>query len=120
VVKAKPAEDGSPSVDLVIPALGYKNHIGMDRRHGLPAVCSSLSNPPLPALRSRSEQRSSPRRSDEGSAQQARAAAKALPTKGATDLLSIVTEIADPGRISSGLSGPPIAMQRIVCQINRS
>jgi transposase, IS5 family len=33
--KAKPAEDGSPRVDLAVPAFGYKNHIGIDRRHGL-------------------------------------------------------------------------------------
>jgi transposase, IS5 family len=33
--KAKPADDGSPRVDLAIPAFGYKNHIGIDRRHGL-------------------------------------------------------------------------------------
>jgi hypothetical protein len=33
--KARPADDGSPRVDLAIPAFGYKNHIGIDRRHGL-------------------------------------------------------------------------------------
>jgi transposase, IS5 family len=33
--KAKPSDDGSPRVDLAIPAFGYKNHIGIDRRHGL-------------------------------------------------------------------------------------
>jgi transposase, IS5 family len=33
--KAKPAEDGSPRVDLAVPAFGYKNHVGIDRRHGL-------------------------------------------------------------------------------------
>ena len=34
--KAKPREDGSmPPVDLAIPAFGYKNHIAIDRRHGL-------------------------------------------------------------------------------------
>ena len=33
--KAKPAEDGSPRIDLAVPAFGYKNHIGIDRRHGL-------------------------------------------------------------------------------------
>jgi IS5 family transposase len=33
--KAKPADDGSPRVDLAIPAFGYKNHISIDRRHGL-------------------------------------------------------------------------------------
>jgi transposase, IS5 family len=33
--KAKPAEDGSARVDIAVPAFGYKNHIGIDRRHGL-------------------------------------------------------------------------------------
>jgi transposase, IS5 family len=33
--KAKPGEDGMPRVDLAIPAFGYKNHIGIDRRHRL-------------------------------------------------------------------------------------
>ena len=33
--KAKPAEDGSPRMDLAVPAFGYKNHVGIDRRHGL-------------------------------------------------------------------------------------
>ena len=34
--KAKPYEDGSkPPVDIAIPSFGYKNHIGIDRRHGL-------------------------------------------------------------------------------------
>ena len=33
--KAKPSADGAPRVDLAIPALGYKNHIGIDRRHRL-------------------------------------------------------------------------------------
>jgi hypothetical protein len=32
--KAKPRDDGLPIVDLAIPAFGYKNHIGIDRRHG--------------------------------------------------------------------------------------
>jgi transposase, IS5 family len=31
--KAKPSESGAPRVDLAIPAFGYKNHIGIDRRH---------------------------------------------------------------------------------------
>jgi hypothetical protein len=30
--KAKPSEDGAPRVDLAIPAFGYKNHVGIDRR----------------------------------------------------------------------------------------
>lgn len=33
--KAKPAEDGSKRVDIAVPSFGYKNHIGIDRRHGL-------------------------------------------------------------------------------------
>jgi IS5 family transposase len=33
--KAKPSDDGSARVDLAVPAFGYKNHIGIDRRHGL-------------------------------------------------------------------------------------
>ena len=36
--KAKPAEDGSPRVDLAVPVFGYKNHLGIDRRHGL--ICT--------------------------------------------------------------------------------
>jgi len=33
--KAKPAEDGSPRVDIAVPAFGYQSHIAIDRRHGL-------------------------------------------------------------------------------------
>jgi IS5 family transposase len=33
--KAKPAEDGSARVDIAVPVFGYKDHIGIDRRHGL-------------------------------------------------------------------------------------
>ena len=33
--KAKPAKDGSARVDIAVPAFGYKNHLGIDRRHGL-------------------------------------------------------------------------------------
>jgi transposase, IS5 family len=34
--KAKPREDGTvPNLDLAIPAFGYRNHISIDRRHGL-------------------------------------------------------------------------------------
>ena len=33
--KAKPAEDGSARVDIAVPAFGDKNHLGLDRRHGL-------------------------------------------------------------------------------------
>ena len=34
--KAKAREDGSlPPVDLAIPAFGYKNHVSIDRAHGL-------------------------------------------------------------------------------------
>src|ERR1700712_1757859 len=33
--KAKPREDGTPQTDLAVPAFGYKNHVSIDRRHGL-------------------------------------------------------------------------------------
>ena len=33
--KAKPREDGTPQVDIAVPAFGYKNHISIDRRHRL-------------------------------------------------------------------------------------
>lgn len=33
--KAKPREDGAPQTDLAVPAFGYKNHVAIDRRHGL-------------------------------------------------------------------------------------
>jgi len=33
--KATPSEAGMPRVDLAVPAFGYKNHIGIDRRHRL-------------------------------------------------------------------------------------
>ena len=33
--KAKPSADGAPRVDLAVPAFGYKNHLGIDRRHRL-------------------------------------------------------------------------------------
>lgn len=33
--KAKPSQNGAPRVDLAVPAFGYKNHIGIDRRHRL-------------------------------------------------------------------------------------
>jgi transposase, IS5 family len=33
--KAKPEESGVPKVDLAIPAFGYKNHVSIDRHHGL-------------------------------------------------------------------------------------
>lgn len=33
--KAKPREDGLPQVDLAVPAFGYKNHVSIDRAHGL-------------------------------------------------------------------------------------
>ena len=33
--KAKPKESAAPKVDLAIPAFGYKNHVSIDRRHGL-------------------------------------------------------------------------------------
>jgi transposase, IS5 family len=33
--KARPREDGTPQIDLAVPAFGYRNHISIDRRHGL-------------------------------------------------------------------------------------
>jgi IS5 family transposase len=33
--KAKVREDGTPQVDLAVPEFGYKNHVAIDRRHGL-------------------------------------------------------------------------------------
>jgi hypothetical protein len=33
--KAKPSDEGMPRVDLAVPAFGYKNHLGIDRRHRL-------------------------------------------------------------------------------------
>jgi hypothetical protein len=33
--KAKPSDDGSPPIDIAVPAYGYKNRVGIDRRHGL-------------------------------------------------------------------------------------
>ena len=52
--KAKPREDGLPQVDLTVPTFGYKNHIGIDRGHGLirgwtaPGwrTCSTPTTPP--------------------------------------------------------------------------
>ena len=33
--KAKPCEDGAPRIDLAVLAFGYKNHVSIDRWHGL-------------------------------------------------------------------------------------
>jgi IS5 family transposase len=33
--KAKPREDGSPQIDIAVPSFGYKNHVCVDRAHGL-------------------------------------------------------------------------------------
>ncbi len=33
--KAKPSDDGSRRIDIAVPSFGYKNHVGIDRRHGL-------------------------------------------------------------------------------------
>jgi transposase, IS5 family len=33
--RAKPAADGAKRVDIAVPMFGYKNHVGIDRRHGL-------------------------------------------------------------------------------------
>ncbi len=59
--KAKPADDGSPRIDLAVPAFGYENHIGIDRRHGLFApgrpqmrlVTTGRRCPPLSQRRTR-------------------------------------------------------------------
>lgn len=33
--RAKPAADGAKRIDIAIPMFGCKNHVGIDRRHGL-------------------------------------------------------------------------------------
>ncbi|GAC1476696.1 MAG: IS5 family transposase [Bradyrhizobium sp.] len=33
--RAKPRQDGMPQIDIAVPAFGYKNHVSIDRRHGL-------------------------------------------------------------------------------------
>lgn len=33
--KARPKEDGAPQIDIAIPFFGYKNHVSIDRRHGI-------------------------------------------------------------------------------------
>jgi transposase, IS5 family len=33
--RAKPRQDGTPQIDIAVPAFGYKNHVSIDRRHGL-------------------------------------------------------------------------------------
>jgi IS5 family transposase len=33
--KAKPAPDGAKRVDIAVPSFGYKNHVAIDREHGL-------------------------------------------------------------------------------------
>lgn len=33
--KARPREDGTPQLDIAVPAFGYKSHISIDRRHGV-------------------------------------------------------------------------------------
>ncbi len=35
VSKARPANDGTPRMDIAIPVFGYKSHISIDRRHGI-------------------------------------------------------------------------------------
>lgn len=32
---AKPAADGKPQIEIVIPVFGCKSHIPIDRRHGI-------------------------------------------------------------------------------------
>jgi IS5 family transposase len=34
-VKARPREGGAPQADLAVPCFGDKNHVAIDRRHGL-------------------------------------------------------------------------------------
>jgi transposase, IS5 family len=34
-IRSKPREDGTPQGDIAVPAFGYKNHVSIDRRHGL-------------------------------------------------------------------------------------
>lgn len=36
--QAKPREDGAPQIDRALQALGYRNHVSIDRRHGLIGV----------------------------------------------------------------------------------
>jgi transposase, IS5 family len=48
--KAKPAADGSPRIGLAVPAFGSKNHIGIDRRHGL--IRTWRQTPPVTMERS--------------------------------------------------------------------
>jgi len=33
--RAKPRQDGTPQIDIAVPAFGYKNHVSIDRRHRL-------------------------------------------------------------------------------------
>jgi len=33
--KAKPKQNGTPQIDIAIPAFGYKNHVSIDQRHGI-------------------------------------------------------------------------------------
>lgn len=33
--KAKPKDDGTKQIDIAIPMFGYKNHISIDRKHGI-------------------------------------------------------------------------------------
>jgi len=35
VVEGHASEDRSRRFDIAVPAVGYKNHVGIDRRHGL-------------------------------------------------------------------------------------
>jgi len=49
--KAKPSADGAKRIDIAIPMFGYKNHVGIDRRHGLSAP-GPPSAPPATTARS--------------------------------------------------------------------
>ena len=55
VSKAKPAADGAKRVDIAVPAFGYKNHLGIDRRHGL--IRTWLAAPGWPPTRHDGAQR---------------------------------------------------------------
>lgn len=53
--KAKLAEDGSKRIDLAVPAFGYKNHVGIDRRHALIRTWSTTdASPPRRGAAARS------------------------------------------------------------------
>jgi len=63
--KARPREDGTPQVDLAVPAFGYKNHVAIDRRHGLVSRIhrKKPAGRPMPARTRRANARKSAVRS---------------------------------------------------------